>query len=101
LYIRVDVGCRKADRHQADSTGLVDKKSGDVSTKTMNDLAIMHEELTSLPELPEVEWSRMRDLEFQEALRQRMSYLDRLSKLGCQLCENFEDHVSCIHLLSD
>jgi antiviral helicase SKI2 len=60
----------------------------------MNDLAVIHEEITSTPELPEVEWSRMRDLEFQESLRQRTSYLDRLSKLGCQLCENFEDHVS-------
>lgn len=60
----------------------------------MNDLAVMHEELTSLPELPEVEWTRLRSLEFQETLRQRTSYLDRLVKLGCQLCENFEDHVS-------
>lgn len=54
----------------------------------------MHEELTSLPELPEVEWTRLRALEFQEVLRQRTSYLDRIAKLGCQLCENFEDHVS-------
>jgi len=54
----------------------------------------MHEELTSLPELPEVEWTRLRALEFQEVSRQRTSYLDRIVKLGCQLCENFEDHVS-------
>jgi antiviral helicase SKI2 len=73
---------------------MVDKKSGEVSSNTMNDLAIMHEELTSLPELPEVEWTRLRDLEFQESLRQRMSYMERISKLGCQLCENFDDHVS-------
>jgi hypothetical protein len=53
----------------------------------------MHEELTSLPELPEVEWTRLRALEFQEVLRQRTSYLERIAKLGCQLCENFEDHV--------
>ena len=59
----------------------------------MNDLAAMHEELTSLPDLPEVEWTRLRALEFQEVLRQRTSYLDRIVKLGCQLCENFEDHV--------
>jgi antiviral helicase SKI2 len=60
----------------------------------MNELAIMQEEITSLPELPEVEWTRLRALEFQEALRQRTSYTDRLAKLGCQLCDNFEDHVS-------
>ena len=60
----------------------------------MTDLAAMHEELTSLPELPEVEWTRLRALEFQEVLRQRTTYLDRIAKLGCQLCENFEDHVS-------
>ena len=59
----------------------------------MNELATMQEEITSLPELPEVEWTRLRALEFQEALRQRTSYTDRLVKLGCQLCDNFEDHV--------
>jgi antiviral helicase SKI2 len=79
--------------HQIDSTAIVDKKSKDVSEKTMTDLAAMHEELTSLPELPEVEWTRLRALEFQEVLRQRTSYLERIAKLGCQLCENFEDHV--------
>jgi len=64
----------------------------------MNELAIMQEEITSLPELPEVEWTRLRALEFQEALRQRTSYTDRLVKLGCQLCDNFEDHVSWLTL---
>jgi hypothetical protein len=79
---------------QIDSTAIVDKKSKDISEKTTMDLATMQEELTSLPELPEVEWTRLRALEFQEVLRQRTSYLDRIVKLGCQLCENFEDHVS-------
>jgi antiviral helicase SKI2 len=66
----------------------------------MTDLAGMHEELTSLPELPEVEWTRLRALEFQEVLRQRTSYLERIAKLGCQLCENLEDHVCPFHTLS-
>jgi antiviral helicase SKI2 len=60
----------------------------------MNDLAVLHEEVSSMSELPEVEWTRMRELEFQDLLRQRIGLVDRLSKMGCQLCPDFEEHVS-------
>jgi hypothetical protein len=55
---------------------------------------VLHEELSSLPDLPEVEWTRLRALEFQDLLRQRGVLRDRLVKMGCQLCPDFEEHVS-------
>lgn len=79
---------------QADFTAIVDKKNKEASKKTMDDLVVLQEELSALPELPEVDWSRMRDIHFQEELRGRASLVDRLNKMGCQLCPDFEEHVS-------
>lgn len=78
---------------QTDHTGIVDKRSKEVIDKAVQGLAVLHEELSTLPELPEVDWSRMRQIEFQDLLRQRAVHVDRLAKFGCQLCEDFADHV--------
>ena len=72
----------------------MDKRSEELAEKTMHSLAIIHEELASLPELPEIEWTRIRALEFQSLLKQRYSLSDRLAKLNCQQCPDFDDHVS-------
>jgi hypothetical protein len=87
-------GIADPSRVQADSTGIIDKQSPETCDKTTQDLAVLHEELSSLPDLPEVEWTRLRALEFQDLLRQRGVLRDRLVKMGCQLCPDFEDHVS-------
>ena len=68
--------------------------------KSMHDLAVLHEDLASLPELPEVEWTRMRALEFQDLLKQRMISSDRVAKLSCQLCDDFEQHVQSLYVKS-
>jgi len=44
-------------------------------------------------EMPEVDWGRMRQLEFQEALRSREAIAKRLEGKSCALCEQFEQHV--------
>jgi antiviral helicase SKI2 len=44
-------------------------------------------------EIPEVDWGRMRQLEFQEALRSHKALAKRLEGKGCVLCEQFEEHV--------
>lgn len=44
-------------------------------------------------EIPEVDWGRMRQLEFQEALRTREAIAKRLGGKECVLCERFEEHV--------
>ncbi|KAF7302996.1 ATP-dependent RNA helicase [Mycena kentingensis (nom. inval.)] len=47
--------------------------------------------------IPEVDWARMRSLEFQETLRSRNSLVEKLSSRGCLLCEDFENHYSILH----
>lgn len=44
-------------------------------------------------EIPEVDWGRMRQLEFQEALRSREAVAKRLEGKGCVLCAQFGEHV--------
>ena len=44
-------------------------------------------------QIPEVEWSKMRQLEFQENLRSREALEKRLEGKGCTLCEHFSEHV--------
>lgn len=79
---------------QADSIGIVDKKSAEAREKVMHGVAEIYEEVSSLPSLPEVEWDRLRAMEFQDLLRQRTSLMDRLEKLQCTKCPDFDDHVS-------
>lgn len=45
------------------------------------------------PTIPEVEWSKMRTLEFQEALRTREALARRLEGKQCILCQDFSTHV--------
>ena len=44
--------------------------------------------------IPEVDWSRMRSLEFQETLRTRNERAKRLMSAQCVSCPDFDNHVS-------
>jgi antiviral helicase SKI2 len=61
----------------------------------MTALEELRQRLMSTDPIPEVAWGRMRSLEFQEGLRRRDNLALRLSKLGCTLCGDFSEHVSC------
>lgn len=51
-------------------------------------------EWISLGSIPEVDWkSRLRDLDFQEAVRTRDGIIKRLPTYKCKECPDFEDHV--------
>ena len=54
-------------------------------------------EWANFGQIPEVEWSRMRSLEFQETLRSRNELRQKLSGKKCLECEQFKSHVSQIH----
>jgi antiviral helicase SKI2 len=43
--------------------------------------------------VPEVDWARIRSIDFQELLNKRNTCLKRIEGLGCVLCEEFEPHV--------
>lgn len=44
--------------------------------------------------VPEVDWARIRTLDFQELLQARTTLFKRLEGRECALCADFLDHVS-------
>lgn len=47
--------------------------------------------------VPEVEWTRLRTLEFQEALRKRNNFASQLSQFTCLSCPDFSSHFTVVH----
>lgn len=58
---------------------------------SLNDLVL---EWSSLGQIREVDWGRMRSLDFQENLRARDRLAKELPGKSCLLCGEFKDHVS-------
>ncbi|KAI0673626.1 antiviral helicase [Trametes maxima] len=50
-----------------------------------------------LDSIPEVDWSRLRALEFQELLRARNELVPRMNSFACTACPNFEQHYAYVH----
>ncbi|KAF9011054.1 antiviral helicase [Cyathus striatus] len=48
-------------------------------------------------EIPEVDWSRIRSLEFQETLRSRDQLVHALRMKNCVQCPNFKEHYAVVH----
>lgn len=80
---------------KTDPTGIVDKHERSAAEKTMKDLLGQHEVLSGVAagELPEVDWGRMRDITFQSLLSERIGLLERLVKMTCRSCPDFDEHV--------
>lgn len=75
-----------------DISRILDKREKEPTLAATQNLAALYNEFSTGP-LEEFDWSRLNKLEFQDLLRQRIGLSDRLSKLGCQLCDEFDDHV--------
>ncbi|KZT72960.1 ATP-dependent RNA helicase [Daedalea quercina L-15889] len=60
-------------------------------------LASVLEEWLQSDAIPEVDWSRMRSLEFQETLRSRNERAKRLVNAQCTSCPDFDNHYLQIH----
>jgi antiviral helicase SKI2 len=76
-----------------------------------NRISVMNEAVEKLHEIAqewksnqasvalEVDWSKMRQLEFQESLRSRNALEARLEGKGCTICQDFDDHVSIVPMV--
>lgn len=51
------------------------------------------EDWTLAGHIPEIDWARMRSLDFQEVLRARNELTKRLVTHAAVLCSDFESHV--------
>lgn len=57
---------------------------------TLNEIA---KDWATSGSVPEVDWSRIRAFEFQEALKSRNDLAQKLAGKACLSCDNFKDHV--------
>lgn len=86
---------------QVDATGIVDHHRKSLMLEIINSLQVLVQKWRSAGSIPEVNWGRMRTLDFQDALRTRNDRVKRREGLSCTLCGEFDDHVSshCSHAL--
>lgn len=80
--------------YQVDVNAVLDKSNPEAIDSTLSSLKEMYDSLEKSDTLPEVEWTRMRQLDFQEALKARNNLADRLKSMSCKLCADFSEHVS-------
>lgn len=83
---------------QVDATGIVDHHKKSLMLEIINSLQILVQKWGSARNIPEVNWGRVRTLDFQDALRTRNDLDRRREGLSCTLCGEFDDHVSSLHL---
>ena len=50
--------------------------------------------------ITEVDWSRIKLLDFQELLRSRNELVKDMQHYSCTVCEDFDEHVSIMYWLS-
>lgn len=56
--------------------------------------AVLQEWIANDGAIPEVDWGKMRSLEFQETLQRRNTVWGQNSDRGCLQCPEFNSHVS-------
>lgn len=79
---------------QVDASAIVDSHKKAPILEATSTLEAIVMEWAAAGTLLEIDWSRMRTLEFQETLRARNEILKILETFECTLCEDFDDHVS-------
>lgn len=79
-----------------DVNAVLDKCNPEAIESTLSSIKEMYDSLKQSETLPEVEWTRMRQLDFQEALKARNNLAERLKSMSCRLCADFSEHVSRI-----
>ncbi|KAF9245735.1 ATP-dependent RNA helicase [Melanogaster broomeanus] len=82
---------------KVDASGIVDSHRKSPILEAMAALELVVTDWIAAGTVSEVDWSRMRTLEFQEALRARNEISKRLQEYECTLCEHFDDHYVQIH----
>ncbi|KAH7107002.1 antiviral helicase [Auriculariales sp. MPI-PUGE-AT-0066] len=76
---------------------IIDKGRVSASNDAAQQLRDVLTEWLTTEELPEIDWSKLRALDFQDALQARNTATQSLKKMSCQLCSDFESHYQAFH----
>ncbi|KAH9486365.1 Putative ATP-dependent RNA helicase [Psilocybe cubensis] len=82
---------------QVQVNDIVDRHLISRMKDAISSLQSVVEEWSSGESIPEVDWSRMRSLEFQEVLRSRDFLVRQIQNNICVMCPDFDHHYRLIH----
>ncbi|KAI5454433.1 Antiviral helicase ski2 [Naganishia albida] len=82
---------------KVDVNAVLDKCNPEAIESTLSSIKKIYDSLKQSETLPEVEWTRMRQLDFQEALKARNNLAERLKSMSCSLCADFSEHYEILH----
>ncbi|KAH7922845.1 ATP-dependent RNA helicase [Leucogyrophana mollusca] len=82
---------------KVDASRIIDDHRKSLILETANSLESLVRDWASTSTLPEVDWSRMRTLDFQETLRARNELVQRRASSSCVLCDDFNNHYLIVH----
>ncbi|KIJ66348.1 hypothetical protein HYDPIDRAFT_86124 [Hydnomerulius pinastri MD-312] len=82
---------------KVDTSGILDSHKKSLALEALNSLEAVVADWIAASKVSEVDWGRMRTLDFQEGLRSRNEISKRLDRFGCTLCEHFNDHYVILH----
>ncbi|KAJ3021953.1 hypothetical protein HKX48_007426 [Thoreauomyces humboldtii] len=72
------------------------KDRGEIS-RVVHELWNIAEDITKAGSIPEHDWSKLRDIDFQEKYREKEGLLARLSSFQCVRCSDLLEHYAQIH----
>ena len=78
---------------QVEVNDIVDRHLISRMKEGINSLRSITQEWVKAGVISEVDWSRLRSLEFQEILRSRNSLIKELNQVQCTECPDFTEHV--------
>ena len=78
---------------QVDVDNIVERHLITPMREAVKSLNVMVQEWHTAGAVPEVDWSRIRSLDFQEVLKSRNESAGRLQNYACTLCSDFDHHV--------
>lgn len=81
---------------KVDGDTLVDRRKKSQIETVAKELYALSSEMNSQG-LVEVDWSKVRDLDFQETYRSRNRLISRLDAYSCVSCPEFEGHYTLVH----
>ncbi|KAJ3053769.1 hypothetical protein HK097_003454, partial [Rhizophlyctis rosea] len=80
-----------------DAEAILDTRDSGEITKTTQQLQRLGQEMQDEGKIPENDWSKMRELDFQERYREKETLLGQLGSFQCVRCPDLDEHYGLVH----
>ncbi|KAJ3283372.1 hypothetical protein HK104_010409 [Borealophlyctis nickersoniae] len=80
-----------------DADAILDQRDESETSKIGQQLLRVAEEMHEGGKIPENDWSKIRELDFQERLRDKEALMAQLGSFQCVRCPDLDDHYGLVH----